>query len=48
MNNLTLPVNYTGMVEAMSTMPKVLSEITLIEEGLKSVEMEMSGLGGYS
>jgi len=34
----------TGMVEAMSTMPRVLSEVSRIEEVLRNVDSEMQGL----
>jgi hypothetical protein len=34
----------TGMVEAMSTMPRVLSEVSRIEDILRSVESEMESL----
>lgn len=36
--------NITGMVEAMTTMPRVLSDIARIEETLKNVDSEMSSL----
>ena len=34
----------TGMVEAMTTMPRVLTEVSRIEDVLKSLEIEMSSL----